>query len=64
MTNSSKYFHIYFPCPSSRKIVTDDGYLNTIAVKGNIMIDPNLITENVLHVPKFCTNLFYSKTIH
>lgn len=48
MTNSSKYFHTYVPCPRSRKTVAAERSLDTIAGTGNIKFSPTLVLENVL----------------
>ena len=57
MTNSSKSFSIYCPCPRNQKIKIVDETLVNIAGQGNISISPSLTLKNVLHYPKLSTNL-------
>lgn len=57
MTNTSKYFYIYVPCLSNKKIIIADDSINIIAGKADVKFRPTLILKNVLHVPKLCINL-------
>ena len=57
MTNSSKHFVSYSPCPSNRKIIVADGSIMTVAGQGDVSINSTLVLRNVLHVPKLCTSL-------
>ena len=54
---SSHGFVSYSPCPSNKKIAIVDGTLVTVAGRGDIVINQNLVLKNVLHVPKLSTNL-------
>lgn len=57
MTYTSQYFSTYIPCPSSRKITVANGSLFTVAGLGDIYVTPNLILNDVQHVPKLSANL-------
>ena len=57
MTFESSLFITYSPCPSTRKVVTADGSLTTVAGIGDVQINSSLTLKNVLHVPKLSTNL-------
>ena len=57
MTFESSLFITYSPCPSTRKVVTADGTLTTVAGIGDVQINSSLTLKNVLHVLKLSTNL-------
>ena len=56
-THSLQKFSIYSPCPSNKKIVTVDGSLATVIGQGEVRLNKFIVLKNVLHVPKFSTNL-------
>ena len=57
MTHSLQKFSIYSPCPSNKKIVTVDGSLATVIGQGKVRLNKFIVLKNMLHVPKFSTNL-------
>ena len=57
MTNFTLIFDYYTPCPSNKKISIANGSLTIVASQGKIHINSSLASENVLHIPKFSTNL-------
>ena len=58
MTHSSQKFNTYSPCPSNKKIATNDGSLATVASQGEFRLNKSIVLKNVLHVPKLSTNFF------
>jgi len=59
MTHSSNGFISYRPCQSNKIIAFGDGTFITMARKGDIMINHNLILKDVLHVSKLLANLIF-----
>ena len=57
MTFESSLFITYSACPRTRKVVTADGSLATVAGIGDVQINSSLTLKNVLHVPKLSSNL-------
>ena len=57
MTNLSKLFQTYVPCPGNQKIRIADGSFSPIAGKGSVPISKNITLKSVLHVPKLACNL-------
>ena len=57
MTNSSKFFESYLPCPGNQKVRIADGNFSPIAGKGLIKISEGIDLKSVLHVPKLTCNL-------
>ena len=57
MTFESSLFITYSACPRTRKVVTADGSLATVAGIGDVQINSSLTLKNV-HVPKLSTNLY------
>lgn len=57
MTGSSKLFSSYSPCAGNQRVKIVDGTFLVIVGKGSIVISPNFVLHNVLHVPKISCNL-------
>ena len=57
MTNLSKLFQTYVPCPGNQKIRIADGSFSSIAGKGSVPISEKITLQSVLHVPKLACNL-------
>ena len=47
----------YNSCPSNKKIATSDGSLATVVGQGEVHLNKSMVLKNMLHVPKFSTNL-------
>ena len=59
MTNSSKVFSSYIPCPENQKIKNVDAILVIMAGQGDVFLTSSLTLRNVLHVPKLSINLLF-----
>ena len=57
MTNLSKLFQTYVPCPGDQKIRITEGSFSSIAGKGLVPISEKITLQSVLHVPKLACNL-------
>ena len=56
MTGSYQLFSTYSPCASNVKVKITDGFLSSIARKGNVQLSNSIILES-LHVPNLSCNL-------
>ena len=57
MTNFSKVFSSYIPCPRNQKIKIVDGTIAIVTGQGDVFLTSSLTLRNILHIPKLSVNL-------